>query len=181
MTDTDLAKIVLSALTLVLGIAGFLWGLYVFLQQKRRDHELAERQIKAAEASDRLNRFEKFQDIQTLYRTDPAMQNVLRSLYPSQQARSNLRTRAPERQVEVSEADKFTFMGYYEELAVMINSGLMNADFAYWTIGLDAVNFYNKEQGYHKDRTWTLFNRFARKAEARFGKMSEQEIISLKF
>jgi hypothetical protein len=64
MSNAERAKIIIDASTLVLGVAGFLWGLYVFLQQKRRDHELADRQIKATEASDRLRRFEKFQEIQ---------------------------------------------------------------------------------------------------------------------
>jgi hypothetical protein len=99
---------------------------------------------------------------------------VLRFLYPDQQAPSK-------EQAQVSDSDKFTFMGYYEELAIMINSGLMNPDFAYWTIGLDAVTFFDKEPAYHDDRTWRLFSSFAQKAKARYNEMSDEQIASLRF
>jgi hypothetical protein len=87
----------------------------------------------------------------------------------------------PGQQANVSEADKFAFMGFYEEIAIMINSGLISADLAYWTIGLDASNFYNIEHAYHDDRIWTLFNSFAQKVAARFDKISPKEIAELKF
>jgi hypothetical protein len=161
----DHAKIIVDFLTLVLAVSAFLRAMYVYRQQKRRDHELAE-------ASDRLKRFEKFQEMQRRFREDESIARVLRFLYPSQY---------PGQKVDVSEADKFAFMGFYEEIAIMINSGLISADLAYWTIGLDASNFYNTEQSYRNDRTWTLFNSFAQKVGARYREISSKEISELKF
>jgi hypothetical protein len=172
--DPDHAKIIIDSLTLLLGILGFFRAMYVYRQQKRRDHELAEKQIRVTEASDRLKRFDKFQDIQRRYREDEAIANVLRFLYPDHQAD----LKEP---LHVSAADKFVFMGFYEELAIMINSGLMNPDLAYWTIGLDAATFYDNEPTWHNDRTWTLFNSFALKVKARYDEIEQTEIAGLRF
>jgi hypothetical protein len=161
----DHAKIIIDFLTLVLAILAFFRAMYVYRQQKHRDHELTE-------ASDRLKRFEKFQDMQKRFREDESIKRVLRFLYPNQY---------PDQQVQVSEGDKFVFMGFFEEIAIMINSGLISRDLAYWTIGLDAANFYNTDQTYRNDRTGTLFNSFAQKVRARFPEISLEEIAELKF
>jgi hypothetical protein len=82
----------------------------------------------------------------------------------------------------INRSDSFlarTFMGFYEEIAIMINSALISADLGYWTIGLDASNFYNTEQAYRDDRTWTLFNSFAQKVAARYHEISPTEITEL--
>ena len=159
------AKIIIDFVTLLLGVSAFLRAMYVYRQQKHRDHQLAE-------ASDRLKRFEKFQEMQRRFNEDKSIARVLRFLYPSQY---------PGQTADVSEADKFAFMGFYEEIAIMINSRLISADLAYWTIGLDASNFYNTEQAYRNDRTWTLFNSFAQKVAARYHEISPKEITELKF
>ncbi|MGA8699420.1 MAG: hypothetical protein WB689_37455 [Xanthobacteraceae bacterium] len=161
----DHAKIIIDFLTLLLGVSAFLRAMYVYGQQKHRDHELAE-------ASDRLKRFEKFQDMQRRFREDKSIARVLRFLYPDQY---------PDQQANVSKADKFVFMGFYEEIAIMINSGLISPDLAYWTIGLDAANFYEIEPAFRDDRTWTLFNSFARKVATRYPEISPREIAELKF
>jgi hypothetical protein len=80
-----------------------------------------------------------------------------------------------------STADKLIFMGFYEELAVMINSRLLTADLAYWTIGVDAAKFFEKENSWHGDKTWTLFNSFALQAAARQNVLSTEEIARLGF
>jgi hypothetical protein len=55
------AKISIDFVTLLLAILAFFRAMYVYRQQKRRDHELAA-------ASDRLKRFEKFQEMQKRFR-----------------------------------------------------------------------------------------------------------------
>jgi len=153
-----------DALTLAGGVVGFFWGLYVYRGQKHRDHELAAKQIEATLASERLKRFENFQRMQQRYREDKAITNVLRWLYPT------FDTRPP---INASTNDKLTFMGFYEELALMIQSRLMEDNLAYWTMGVDAVSFYDKEQAFHDEPTWKLFNSFAQKAKASLEKLKK--------
>jgi hypothetical protein len=147
----------------------FLVALFVYLHQKGVDRELAVRQINATEASDRLKGFEKFQDMQRRYNDDKAIGRVLHDL------------QLPKEPACASISDKHVFTGFFEELAIMINSGILSPDFGYWTIGLDAATFYDKETSWREDRTWALFNSFAQKAKARYHEISKTEIAGLKF
>jgi hypothetical protein len=48
-------------------------------------------------------------------------------------------------------------------------------------IGLDAATFYNNITTFQTDRTWTLFNSFARNVNSRYPKITEKEIKELSF
>jgi hypothetical protein len=45
-------------------------------------------------------------------------------------------------------------MGFYEELALMVNSEIMRPEAAYYTFGVDAVEFWNEVRDWHNDPTW---------------------------
>jgi hypothetical protein len=155
--------------TLVLGIFALIVSITTYLSQKSRDHELAE-------SNARLHRFEMFQQMQKRYREDKAIEAVLRAMYPEQYQPPP----PPVALKDVPTADKFTFMSFYEEVAVMVNTGLMDPDMAYWFFGLDAANFYNKETEFRTQRTWTLFNTFAQKVADRHPQIPEEEIVRMK-
>jgi len=75
MPEPSTTKIIIDFVTLLLGVSAFLRAMYVYRQQKHRDHELAE-------ASDRLKRFEKFQEMQRRFSEDKSIARVLIYLYP---------------------------------------------------------------------------------------------------
>ena len=168
MTTAEEVKSLTEIATLVLGVVVFFRAIYVYQREKRRD-------LKLAENNDRLKRFEKYQEMQKRYREDQSINAVLQAMYPDQYPHHKVRL------TEVPTGQKYVFMSFYEEVAVMVNSGLMSSDMAYWTLGLDASNFYNMEETWHGDRTWALFNSFAQKVAARYPKISEAEIEGMKF
>jgi hypothetical protein len=54
----ELVKILIEFATLMVAVLGFLRLIYVYMEQKRRDHDLALERNKITEKSDRLNRFD---------------------------------------------------------------------------------------------------------------------------
>ena len=107
----------------------------------------------------RLKRFEKYQQMQSRYRQDPSIQAVFRWLYPEQFEGDE------ERRPPVTENDKLNFMGFYEELAIMVNSRIMTPKAAYYTFGFDAVKFWERASDDLKnDQSWKLFKSFAEHA-----------------
>jgi hypothetical protein len=73
------------------------------------------------------------------------------------------------------------FMGFFEEIAIMINSELMSDDMAAYTIGIDAARFYDRVPTYHGDSYFRLFNSFALRMQKRFRTLTDAEITALRF
>jgi hypothetical protein len=73
------------------------------------------------------------------------------------------------------------FMGFYEEIAIMINSRLMSTDLAAYTFGIDAAKFYDVVTKYHNDPNFRLFNSFAPRMKERLRTLSKTEIENLRF
>jgi hypothetical protein len=92
--------------------------------------------------------------MQSRYREDPSIQAVFRYLYPD--FYEGVKKQGP----KATTNDMCNFMGFYEELAIMVNSHLMKPEVAYYTFGVDAVEFWNSETSWHNEPTWKLFRSF---------------------
>ena len=66
---------------------------------------------------------------------------------------------------ELSFAEKSTFLRFFEEIAIMVQSGLLKKDVAHYMFGYYAVICWKSEhfwQGVNRDGAyWSLFRRFA--------------------
>jgi len=145
--------------TILLGTVGGAFALWRWrVDQKWRRDELA-RSNAEAEREGRLKRFEKYQQMQSRYRQDESIQAVFRWLYPEHYHDGD-KTRP-----QVTTNDKLNFMGFYEELAIMVNSQIMTPEAAYYTFGVDAVEFWQKEASWHGDDSFKLFNLFVEGAD----------------
>jgi hypothetical protein len=158
-TNPEGVKVVIDILTLTLAVLGFVHGIRAYSRQKTRENDELARRNDDAEREGRLKRFEKYQQMQSRYRHDHSIQTVFRWLYPDQYdgAEAKLAT--------ASTNDKLNFMGFYEELAIMVNSKIMIPEAAYYTFGVDAVEFWEKEGQWRYDPTWKLFNSFVHGAQ----------------
>ncbi|MET4721662.1 hypothetical protein ABIF63_005768 [Bradyrhizobium japonicum] len=159
-------KAITESVAVIVAICTFLWGIWVYRSQKKRDRELEV-------AKDRLNRFEKFQDFQKRYGEEGTLIKVRNWIYREQHSSNDI--------PEPSDYELKKFMGFFEEIAIMINSGLMGDDLAAYTIGIDAARFYDTVTTYHEERYFLLFNSFALRMQERFKTLSEAEIKSLRF
>jgi hypothetical protein len=164
-TQPEILRAIFGVVAAFVGLAtagvaiyGVLHGLRVYRDQKRRENDESARRNDATEREGRLKGFELFQQMQSRYRQDPSIQAVFRSLYPGHYG--------GEKQPPATIKDKLDFMGFYEELAIMVNSGILRDDAAYYTFGIDAVEFYNKASEWQTDPVWKLFNSFAQNAQA---------------
>ena len=145
-------KIFIQVLTLILAVLGFLHAQRVYQRQKKEETNALQRNAQEREEANRLNRFEKFQEMQKRYREDDSIQTVIGSLYPGQYGHPP----AP-----AALKDKLNFMAFYEEVAMMVRANIMKPEVAYWTLGFDAVTFWDKETEFHDEQTWWTFNEFA--------------------
>jgi hypothetical protein len=168
-TQPEAVKAILAFVTVLIAVYGVFHGLTVYREQKTRENDELTRRNDATEREGRLKRFENFQQMQSRYRQDPSIQAVFRSLYPEQYRGDT------GKQPSATTKNKLDFMGFYEELAIMVNSGIMRPDAAYYTFGVDAVEFWKKEQYWHDDPTWKLFNSFVQNAK-RFQKHSLRDL-----
>ena len=158
-TQPEAVKAVIAIVTLLLAVYGFFHGLRAYREQKTRENDELERRNDETERQGRLNRFEKFQQMHSRYQEDSSIQVVLRSLYPEQIEGDK------EKQSPATLEDKLNFMGFYEELAIMVNSGLLRPETAYYTFGVDSGKFWEKETYWHDDPTWKLFRSFVQDAK----------------
>jgi hypothetical protein len=158
-TQPEVIKAIFGLVTALVAIYGVIHGLTVYREQKTRENDELARRNDAAERDGRLKRFENFQQMQRRYREDPSIQAVFRSIYPDQYRGDT------EKQALATTKNKLDFMGFYEELALMVNSGIMRPDAAYYTFGVDAIGFWENERHWHDDPTWKLFNSFVRNAQ----------------
>jgi hypothetical protein len=162
----ELAKAIVQSVAVTVAICTFLWGIFVYRSQKKRDHKLEV-------AKDRLSRFEKFQDFQKRYREDDALTKVKKWIYSEQHSSPDL--------PKPSDYELKQFMIFFEEIAIMINSGLMRDDVAAYTIGIDAARFYDTVNTYHRDEYFRLFNSFALRMQERYRTLTDNEIWALHF
>ena len=163
---TESVKTITEWVAAIVATCTFLWGIWVYRSQKKRDHELEV-------AKDRLSRFEKFLDFQKRYREEDALIKVRQWIFSEQLGSSGI--------PKPSDYELHQFMGFFEEVAIMINSGLMSDDLAAYTIGIDAARFYDTVPTYHGDRYFLLFNSFALRMKKRFETLTEREIAALRF
>jgi hypothetical protein len=160
-TQPEAVKAIFALVTALIAIYGVFHGLTVYREQKTRENNELARRNDSTEREGRLKRFENFQQMQNRYRQDPSIQAVFRSLYPDHYRVDNEKDPLP-----ATRKNKLDFMGFYEELALMVNSGIMRPDAAYYTFGVDAVEFWKKEQDWHDDPNWELFNSFVQSVQS---------------
>jgi hypothetical protein len=165
-------KILIQILTLALAVLGFLHAQRVYQRQKRTETEALKRSAREREETNRLNQFQKFQEMQKRYREDASIQAVMGSLYPDQYA-------SPPAAASIK--DKLTFMGFYEEVAMMVRANIIKPSVAYWTLGLDAATFWDQEMDWHDDDTWWIFNQFAQEAKAYYEARTIEKIRRMTF
>jgi hypothetical protein len=100
-----------------------------------------------------LRRFEKFLELETLFKGDDIYRICMLLEHDSEDLRK----------IDVKERQKF--LGFYELVAIMHNSKILKSEIAHYMFGyyaircLDSVNFWteiNKQSGY-----WALFVAFA--------------------
>ena len=67
---------------------------------------------------------------------------------------------------EISIVEKDRFIGFFEELAIMKNSGLINAQLTFYMFGYYAIKCYDSENFWYglnrKHTLWSLFMDFAK-------------------
>jgi len=158
-TQPEALKAIFTFVTVLIAIYGVFHGLTVYREQKTRENNELARRNDATEREGRLKRFENFQHMQSRYRQDSSIQAVFRWLY-SDQYHGDKEKRSP-----ATTKNKLDFMGFYEELALMVNSGIMRPEAAYYTFGVDAVEFWNEVRDWHNDPTGALFNAFVEKVQ----------------
>jgi len=127
-TQPEALKAVFTFVTVIIAIYGVFHGLTVYREQKTRENDQLARRNDATEREGRLKRFENFQQMQSRYRQDPSIQAVFRSLYPDHYGGD--KEKHPS---SATTKNKLDFMGFYEEIALMVNSGIMRPDAAYYT------------------------------------------------
>jgi hypothetical protein len=158
-------KGITEVVTAVVAVVALIVTAGTYFHNKKRDHDLAVK-------SERLKRFDKFQQMQSRYVADHAFVKVRKWIYREQHGQDqNIAT--------PSEFEMHLFMAFFEEIAVMINSDLMSDDLAAYNIGIDAARFYDVVDAYHDDRYWVLFNSFAKKMKRRFDELTEIKINAL--
>lgn len=106
----------------------------------------------------RQKRAELFDNFKTRLRTDPQLKKIT----PLLESNSNeLRT--------VSQIDKYYFLGFYEQIAIALNSRLIKKNVAHYFFGYfarhcwDSENFWYLDNNYVIDKNayyWATFKRF---------------------
>ncbi len=100
-------------------------------------------------------RAEIFIQMRTRLREDPVFKNIC-----------NLLETDEEELKEISIADKDRFLGFFEELAVMKNSGLINEQLTFYMFGYYAIRCFDSANFWHnlnrKHALWSLFMDFAK-------------------
>jgi hypothetical protein len=159
-TIVEVLSVLVAIITLVLAILGFFHGRRVYLEQKNRELDELKRRNDDTARENTLRRFEKYQQMQQRYRTDASIQAVLRDLFPDFYENDD----KPSKPATTN--DKLYFMGFYEELEIMLRSDLLAPQVAYYTFGVDALDFWTKETervpkpDWIEGPTWELFRSF---------------------
>jgi AAA15 family ATPase/GTPase len=104
-----------------------------------------------------LARFEKYAELSKDWYGDKDIQEIIVLLGDDPNGRL----------AKIHISKKEAFVGYYEEIALMLESGILKKQIAYYMFGYHTIlcyengNFWTKEMDLN-DRYWTLFRRFAK-------------------
>ena len=118
-------------------------------------------------------RAEHFLEVRNKLRTDPRFQNIV----------NMLENDAPELS-QVPFIDKRDFLGAFEEVALLMNSGLIRPEVAYYMFGYDSLRCWESEHFWsdvnRDSRYWALFKRFSLQMKE-FEDKDQPELDKLRF
>jgi hypothetical protein len=108
-----------------------------------------------------MKRFEKFQEMRKRFKEDDTLTEICFLL---EEDSDKLRD-------DVHFKQKLDFLGFFEEVALMHNSGLLRTSIAHYMFGYYAIRCYQSEKFWSNvnrgSHYWALFGSFARKMEER--------------
>lgn len=138
ITNKDVITIILAVFAGIITLATFIKAIIEYRLQGRQ------------------KRAELFDKFKTLSRTEPRIATVYDLLESNNAALS-----------AIPMQDRYYFLGFYEQLAIAVNSGLIKENVAHYMFGYFAIrcqestNFWN---GLNQDSYyWSVFNSFANK------------------
>ena len=107
---------------------------------------------------------EKFQEKRNKYDNDERIQKVNQALTVKQNRPAEFHDVA----VGLDLNHKMAFMMFFEEIALLNNSGILNDDITFYTFGWDALGFYESDDFWDQplqkdDPYWSLFRSFCEK------------------
>jgi hypothetical protein len=103
-----------------------------------------------------LARFEKYTNLSKGWSEDKDIQEMIVLLDDDPQGKL----------INIHYSKKEAFVGFYEEIALMLESGLLKQQIAYYMFGYHTIRCYESKDFWTKEmdlesRYWTLFRRFA--------------------
>jgi hypothetical protein len=166
MSTKDIATLAIGAIGAAVALMTFVRALSEYRQQGRQ------------------HRSEQFFAFGRRVEEQPAFQKI-RGLLDAEVAQDPNATTAL---AEVPAPEKFQFLGAYEELALLVRSGLVRAEVAHYMHGYYAIRcsrsdgFWNGEDGPARGSYyWSLFNDFVREMEKLEGKRAAYRQNRLRF
>jgi hypothetical protein len=136
-TTIKLITLIVGVATLIVGVATFVKAVFEFNGQNT------------------LKRFEKFQEMRTRNDEDPDLKAVRDAMYGRSGSLKDLST-----------ISKYAFMGFFEEIAMMLNSGLIREVVAFYMFSFDARQASKNEDFWcgikRDDPYWSLFCSFCK-------------------
>lgn len=108
----------------------------------------------------KLKRAESFSNLKLQLWQNPAYKRIVELLVSKE---ATEQTMSALRDIDIQ--DKYAFLAFYEEIALMLNSGLIGEDIAHYMFGYIAIACYDSE-GFWSDEDkndlyWSLFSDFA--------------------
>jgi hypothetical protein len=105
----------------------------------------------------RLARFEKYENLSKGWSEDKDIQEMIVLLDNDPEGKL----------VNIPSSKKEAFVGFYEEIALMLESGILKQQIAYYMFGYHTIRCYESKDFWTKDMDlegpyWTLFRRFAK-------------------
>jgi hypothetical protein len=104
-----------------------------------------------------LARFEKYEELSKDWSDDKDVQEIIVLLDDDPQGKL----------AKIHPSKKVAFVGYYEEIALMLESGLLKKRIAYYMFGYHTIRCYENKSFWTEDmeiesQYWSLFRRFAK-------------------
>jgi|HubBroStandDraft_3_1064219.scaffolds.fasta_scaffold174203_2 hypothetical protein len=132
---------IVATATFLVGIVAFIKTLMEYTQQNS------------------MKRFEKFQEMRKRYKEDPVLREICTLLEDDS-----------ERLRDMPFKQKLIFLGFYEEIALMHNSGLLRPSIAHYMFGYYAIRCYQSKNFWNNlnrdSYYWAVFVNFAKRMEA---------------